>query len=188
MDVIVVREVTKVYQIGDIRVKALDAVSLSIARGEFVAVMGPSGSGKSSFMNIFGCLDTPTQGDYFLDGVKVSGLDRDERAEIRNKKIGFVFQRFNLLPRASALENVELPLLYNGQPSEERRNGRGKRSLSSASRGEKTIVRRSFREGNNRGWRSLARSSTGHRFSSRTSRPGISTRKRAPVSWNSLPR
>ena len=98
---------------GDHRVRALQGVSVSIARGEFVAIVGKSGSGKSTFMNILGCLDRPSRGRYFLDGQDVAGLSADERAELRGKKIGFVFQAFNLIPRTSALENVELPLMYS---------------------------------------------------------------------------
>ena len=111
--VIRLQGLTRVYQMGDTEVRALDGVTIDVAPGEFLAVMGPSGSGKSTFMNIVGCLDRPTSGTYVLEGIDVSTLDRNERAEIRNDKIGFVFQSFNLLARTSALENVELPLLYS---------------------------------------------------------------------------
>lgn len=121
MPLIEAQELTKVYRFGDIDVKALDKVSLSIEKGEFVSIMGPSGSGKSTFMNITGCLDKPTGGRYLLEGVEVSNLERDELAGIRNKKIGFVFQGFNLLSRTSALENVELPMLYNGLSARDRK-------------------------------------------------------------------
>ncbi|MBI3861836.1 MAG: ABC transporter ATP-binding protein [Planctomycetia bacterium] len=116
-----VRDLWKIYQLGDVEVQALRAVSLDIAAAEFVAVMGSSGSGKSTFMNIVGCLDQPTRGTYRLNGVDVSTLSSDERATIRNHQIGFVFQNFNLIPRTSAIENVELPLFYSDVAINEQR-------------------------------------------------------------------
>jgi putative ABC transport system ATP-binding protein len=116
-----IRNLVREYSIGGQTIRALDGVSLQIHHGEFVAIMGPSGSGKSTAMNMIGCLDTPTSGDYILDGYSVAQMSEDDLADLRNQKIGFVFQSFNLLPKTSALENVELPMMYAGVPRRERR-------------------------------------------------------------------
>jgi putative ABC transport system ATP-binding protein len=121
MALIKTKKLSKFYSIGDNVVRALENISVTINAGEFVAIMGPSGSGKSTFMNLIGCLDQQTNGDYLLDGTSIGELSKDELAEIRNQKIGFVFQGFNLLSRTSAAENVELPLLYNHVAAKERR-------------------------------------------------------------------
>jgi putative ABC transport system ATP-binding protein len=113
-------DIWKSYIMGDQEIHAVSGVSMEIKRGEYVAIMGPSGSGKSTLMNLIGCLDTPSQGEYYINGRLVSQMDDDELAQIRNKEIGFVFQTFNLLPRATALHNVELPLIYNGTPPDAR--------------------------------------------------------------------
>jgi putative ABC transport system ATP-binding protein len=115
------RKIRKVYTMGNVELEALKSIDLEIAKNAYVAIVGPSGSGKSTLMNIIGCLDTPSSGEYVLSGERVLGLDRNRLAEIRNRHVGFVFQNFNLLPYASALENVELPLLFGGTPNAERR-------------------------------------------------------------------
>jgi putative ABC transport system ATP-binding protein len=121
-DVIRITDLTREYQMGEERILALRGVTLDIRRNEYVAIMGPSGSGKSTMMNLLGCLDTPTTGEYWLNGQEVSRLSDDELARVRNQEIGFVFQTFNLLPRATALHNVELPLVYAGVSGRERRD------------------------------------------------------------------
>lgn len=128
--IISVQELTKIYDMGEIKVHALRGINLDIFEGEFTSIMGPSGSGKSTFMNIIGCLDLPTHGKYILDGEDVSNFNRDRLAKIRNQKIGFVFQTFNLLARTSALENVELPLLYNPDVGSKERKERALEALN----------------------------------------------------------
>jgi len=120
-EIIRIRDLAREYQMGDERILALQSVTLDIRRNEYVAIMGPSGSGKSTMMNLLGCLDTPTGGEYWLNGQEVSRLSDDQLARVRNREIGFVFQTFNLLPRATALHNVELPLVYAGARARERR-------------------------------------------------------------------
>ena len=137
MPIITVEDLAKTYAMGDVAVRALRGVGLSIEKGEFVAVTGPSGSGKSTFMHILGCLDRPTGGRYFLDGRDVSHLSREELAEVRNKKIGFVFQGFNLLARTTALDNVELPLLYGSPMSGSARHARARVMLHAVGLGER---------------------------------------------------
>jgi putative ABC transport system ATP-binding protein len=134
--VIEVEKITKVFDLGQIRVRALRSVSLRIDTGDLVAIMGSSGSGKSTLMNILGCLDIPTSGRYLIDGVDVSQMDEDDLADLRNRKIGFVFQSFNLVPRTSALMNVELPLAYAGLRGAERRK-RAERALRSVGMGHR---------------------------------------------------
>jgi len=119
--IIDMREITKVYDTGKIQVEALRGIDIKVRKGEFVAIVGPSGSGKSTLLNLLGCLDTPTDGEYRLSGESVAGLDRDQLADIRNRRVGFVFQNFNLLPQLSALENVEMPLLFGGVGRKERK-------------------------------------------------------------------
>ena len=130
-----IRDVTKTYEMGaETIVHALDGVSLTIEAGDYVAIMGPSGSGKSTLMNLIGCLDTPSTGSYVLKGREISAMNDDELAQIRNKEIGFIFQTFNLLPRADAVQNVELPLVYSGLPRKERK-ARAEKSLDAVGLG-----------------------------------------------------
>jgi putative ABC transport system ATP-binding protein len=133
--VISANDLTKVYKMGDVEVRALDGVSICIERGEVVAIMGPSGSGKSTLMNILGCLDHPTSGEYFLDGEPVAHLRDDQLASIRNRKVGFIFQNFNLLPRVSSTANVELPMRYAGVSKE--RRSRAQEALKTVGLGDR---------------------------------------------------
>ncbi|MBQ1929153.1 MAG: ABC transporter ATP-binding protein [Bacteroidales bacterium] len=135
-EVIRIKDLKKIYNLGNQKVRALDGVSVSIYRNEYVAIMGPSGSGKSTLMNILGCLDTPTSGEYVLNGTDVSKMDDGSLAEVRNKEIGFVFQSFNLLPKYSSLENVALPMIYAGVPSS-KREARAKEALQNVGLGDR---------------------------------------------------
>ena len=136
-NLISVKDLTKTYRTGDVEVHALSAVSLDINKGEFVAISGASGSGKSTFMNILGCLDNPTSGTYLMEGIDVPNRDKDELAELRNRKFGFVFQSFYLLPRTSTMENVELPLLYNNTVGSKEREEKALNALKSVGLSDK---------------------------------------------------
>ncbi len=160
-EVIVVENLWKTYDMGSEQVHALRGINLRICHNEYVAIMGPSGSGKSTFMNLIGCLDTPTKGNYWLNGHLVSELNDDELARIRNKEIGFVFQTFNLLARATALHNVELPLIYNGTPSEERLE-RAKAALASVNLGERMYHKPNELSGGQRQRVAIARALVNH--------------------------
>jgi putative ABC transport system ATP-binding protein len=136
--IIEIKNLRKDYHVGEVTVHALRGVDLRIEEGEFVAIMGVSGSGKSTMLNILGCLDKPTSGEYMLDGVNINSLNKDATARLRNKKLGFVFQSYNLLPRTTALENVELPLFYNGKIKSKERKERARRALQAVSLDDRT--------------------------------------------------
>ncbi len=138
-EIIRIENLKRYFKVGDETVKALRGVSFTIFEGEFVTIMGTSGSGKSTLLNTLGCLDTPTSGEYILDGIAVKGMNKNERARIRNRKIGFIFQNYNLLPKTTALENVELPLLYNPAVSAKERAERAEKCLREVGLGERLL-------------------------------------------------
>ncbi|MCH5228727.1 MAG: ABC transporter ATP-binding protein [Muribaculaceae bacterium] len=140
-EIIKIEKLKRYFKVGEETVKALRGVSFTIYEGEFVTIMGTSGSGKSTLLNTLGCLDTPTSGDYYLDGINVSGMGKNERARIRNRKIGFIFQNYNLLPKTTALENVELPLLYNTSISARQRTEMAERCLREVGLGDRLYHR-----------------------------------------------
>ncbi len=183
--VIQLRELVRTYQTGEVEVKAVRGVTLDIHRGEFVAIMGSSGSGKSTLMNTLGCLDKPTSGTYLLDGVAVAGLDRKRLAKLRNKKLSFVFQSFNLLARTSAQENVELPLFYSYPlVTLGNRHNRSVQALDKVGLGQRRDHLPSQLSGdNNSALPSPVRSSASQRFCSPTSQPATSTPAPALKSW-----
>jgi putative ABC transport system ATP-binding protein len=137
--VIEIKKVSRIFKTGDVEVRALEDVDLRVERGDFVAIMGSSGSGKSTLLNILGCLDKPTSGEYFLDGVYVNALDKNQLADIRNQKIGFIFQNYNLLPRTTALDNVELPLIYNRSQTFANAKELAKKALIQVGLGERAL-------------------------------------------------
>jgi putative ABC transport system ATP-binding protein len=141
MDKSIIRleNITRDFHVGDEVVHALRGVSFSISKGEFVTIMGASGSGKSTLLNLLGCLDTPTVGEYYLDGIAVSSMDKDQRATIRNRKIGFIFQSYNLLPKTTAIENVELPLLYNSEYNSKERREKAEEALNAVGLGNRML-------------------------------------------------
>ena len=188
MDAIIqVRDLRKTYHMGDIEVPALRGVSFGIARGEFVAIMGPSGSGKSTLMNLLGCLDTPSAGQYFLDGLPVEQIERNLLAAVRNRKIGFVFQQFNLLPRQNAQENVALPLVYLGGVPASERMARAKEMLELVGLGDRLHHRpKELSGGQQQRWQLPERSSHARLCCWPTSQPATSIRTRAAKFWHCL--
>ena len=180
--VIDAKEITKTYQMGEVEVRALRGASLQVERGELVAIMGPSGSGKSTLMNILGCLDQPTSGEYYLEGMPVARLDDNRLAQIRGKRIGFVFQSFNLLPRTSALHNVELPLIYSGIGRSERRR-RAATALEMVGLGDRLHHKPNELSGGQQQRVAIARSLVGRPSFWPTSRPATWTQNRVRRLW-----